>query len=54
MKRAIVGTLMLLAALAVGCGGSGEEAASPDEAGEVFTDPQRDQYWVMVSCTETL
>ena len=54
MKRLALWTLMLLVALATACGGSNGEASDPEDVAAVFSEPQRDQYWVMLGFTEAL
>ena len=52
--RAFTWMLLLLVGLAIGCGGSGGDASSPDDAAATFSEPLRDQFWVMVAFTDAL
>ena len=53
MTRAFTWVVLLLASLAAGCTGGGQPE-SPDEAATAFSEPQRDQFWVMVAFTDVL
>ena len=54
MRRALAWMVLLLAGVAMGCGSSGGEATNPDDAAAAFSEPLRDQFWVMVAFADEL